>query len=158
MVAEGYDWEWGEDCEIVPGKYSTNTLNRSIGWNFDFISYPDSIKDGNAPLLKWAAMDPAQLNKYQKFLISNPKTIIAAEVYQQVMDTMDLAIMNEWIGVPTERMVQLGPDMPNEMQVYVDIIVGNLDMDAWDQWVEDWHAYGGDEMAEDINAWYDTVK
>ena len=158
MVLEGYDWEWGEDCEIVTGKYNTNTLNRSIGWNFDFLAYPDSIKDGNAPLLKWAAMDPSQLNKYQKFLISNPKTISGAEIYQQVMDTMDLAVMNEWIGVPTERMVQLGPDMPNEMQVYVDIIVGNLDMDAWDQWVEDWHAYGGDEMAEDINAWYDTVK
>jgi hypothetical protein len=158
MVREGYDWEWGEDCEIIAGKYNTNTLNRSIGWNFDFISYPDSIKDGNAPLLKWAEMDPSQLNKYQKFLISNPKSIIAAGVYQQVMDTMDLAVMNEWIGVPTERMVEIGPDMPNEMQVYIDIIVGNLDMDAWDQWVEDWHEYGGDEMAEDINAWYDTVK
>jgi putative aldouronate transport system substrate-binding protein len=71
---------------------------------------------------------------------------------------MDLAVRTEWIGVPTERMVALEPDMPNEMQVYIDIIVGNLDMDAWDQWVEDWHAYGGDEIAEDINAWYDTVK
>jgi putative aldouronate transport system substrate-binding protein len=158
LVLEGYDYEWDENCELVAGKYATNGLNRSIGWNFDFLAYPDSIKDGNVPLLKWAAMDPSQLNKYQRFLISDPATITGAEVYQQVMDTMDMAIGTKWIGVPTERMVRLSPDMPNEDQMYISIITGNAGMDMWDQWEEDWHAMGGDEIAEDINAWYDTVK
>jgi putative aldouronate transport system substrate-binding protein len=158
MTVEGYDWEWDAECNLIPGKYSTGNLNRSVGWNFDYISYPDSIKDGNVPLLKWAAADPATLNKFQRYLISDPGNIKAAEIYAEVMNTMDVAVMNEWIGVPTERMVQLGPDMPNEAQMQIDIIVGNADMDAFDQFVEDWWAFGGEAFTEDINAWYDTVK
>lgn len=158
MTLEGYDWNWDEDCNIVAGNYPTDGLNRSIGWNFDFISYPDSIKDSQAPLLKWTETDPSQLNKYQRYLISDPSVVAGARVYEQVMDTMDSAIATRWIGVPTERMVQLEPDMPNEMQTYISIITGNADLDAWDQWAEDWRAFGGEEITEDINAWYDTVK
>ena len=158
MCLEGYDWEWTEDCELMAGKYPTNTLNRSIGWNFDFLSYPDITLDAHAPLLKWAGMDPAKLNKYQRYLISDPKSVRSMKSYKMVCDTRDLNIGTEWFGVPTDRMVKIGPDMPNEDQVYIGIITGTMQMDAWDQWVEEWHKFGGDEMAEDINAWYETIK
>ena len=158
MVKEGYDWEWTENCEVKAGKYNTNTLNRSIGWNFDFLSYPDIIKDAHAPILKWAEMDPAKLNKYQRYLVSDPKSISGMKAYKLTYDWAEDQIWNEWVGVPTDRMVKVSPDMPNEAQMEIGIITGTQPLDAWDKWVEQWHKLGGDIFTEDINAWYATVK
>jgi len=158
LFLEKYDWEWDDKCELKAGKYGTSTLNRSIGWNFDYIAYPDSIKDGNAPLLKWAKQDPKTLNKAQRFLTSDRKTMSGLESFQIVFDTKGEGILNQWIGVPTDRMVKMSPDMPNEAQMEIGIITGTTGMDAWDKWVEQWKKSGGDAFTEDINAWYATVK
>lgn len=158
LFLEGYDWEWTEDCELKPGEYDTNGLNRSIGWNFDYLSYPAVIRDGNAPKLKWLEEDPSDLNKVQRMIIDNPKTIRNLEVYQEVWETRDMNIYNDWYGVPTDRMVRLAPELPDEMETFMEIVTGTLDADAFDDFVEEWRAAGGDQVAEDVNAWYESIK
>jgi putative aldouronate transport system substrate-binding protein len=45
-----------------------------------------------------------------------------------------------------------------EMQVYTNIIYGKESIDAFDQFVEDWKAQGGDQITEEVNEWYQSVK
>lgn len=45
-----------------------------------------------------------------------------------------------------------------EKQVYTNIIYGNESIDAFDKFVEDWYAQGGDKITEEVNEWYQSVK
>lgn len=45
-----------------------------------------------------------------------------------------------------------------EMQVYTNIIYGKESLDAFDQFVEDWKAQGGEQITKEINEWYKTIK
>lgn len=45
-----------------------------------------------------------------------------------------------------------------EKQVYTNIIYGNESIDAFDKFVEDWKAQGGEQITKEINEWYKTVK
>ena len=47
---------------------------------------------------------------------------------------------------------------PMEDEIFFGIITGQQPLDAFDQYVTDWKAGGGDEMTEEANAWYATVK
>ena len=45
-----------------------------------------------------------------------------------------------------------------EKQVYTNIIYGKESPDAFDQFVSDWKAQGGDQITEEVNEWYQSVK
>ena len=45
-----------------------------------------------------------------------------------------------------------------EKQVYTNIIYGKEPVEAFDKFVEDWKAQGGDAITEEINEWYRNVK
>ena len=45
-----------------------------------------------------------------------------------------------------------------EKQTYTNIIYGNEPIEAFDTFVEEWKAQGGDQITEEVNAWYETVK
>ncbi|WP_281426275.1 hypothetical protein [Paenibacillus agaridevorans] len=42
--------------------------------------------------------------------------------------------------------------------MFNEIIYGKKPIDAFDQFVSDWKAGGGDKMTEEVNAWYDSAK
>ena len=43
-------------------------------------------------------------------------------------------------------------------EVFVKIIVGDYDISEFDKFVADWKKLGGDQISEEINTWYDSVK
>lgn len=45
-----------------------------------------------------------------------------------------------------------------EKQVYTKIIYGEEPIKAFDKFVEDWKANGGDQITQEINEWYQSVK
>lgn len=45
-----------------------------------------------------------------------------------------------------------------EKQVYTNIIYGNEPIEAFDKFVADWKAQGGDQITQEINEWYQSVK
>lgn len=60
---------------------------------------------------------------------------------------------------PTETMKKSWEQLQTmEKQVYTNIIYGNEPIEAFDKFVEDWKAQGGDQITKEVNEWYQTVK
>lgn len=66
---------------------------------------------------------------------------------------------NLFNGEPTATMKKKWEQLQTmEKQVYTNIIYGKESPDAFDQFVKDWKAQGGDEITKEINEWYQSVK
>ena len=71
----------------------------------------------------------------------------------------DELISNLFNGEPTETMKKNWEQLQTmEKQTYTNIIYGNEPIEAFDTFVEEWKAQGGDQITEEVNAWYETVK
>lgn len=66
-----------------------------------------------------------------------------------------VAIRDRYLGVPTPGMGQYSADLTKlEEEYFTKIIVGQLPIDAFDEFVAEWKKRGGDEITEEVNAWY----
>ncbi|MNJ81389.1 hypothetical protein D3C77_801770 [compost metagenome] len=45
-----------------------------------------------------------------------------------------------------------------ENQTFNEIIYGKSPVDAFDTFVQTWKAGGGDQITEEVNTWYESVK
>ncbi len=45
-----------------------------------------------------------------------------------------------------------------EKQIYTNIIYGKEPIDAFDKFVEEWKSQGGDQITQEVNEWYQSVK
>ena len=51
---------------------------------------------------------------------------------------------------------EVNADLPNFETMATDIILGNAELDTFDQYVKDWYAAGGDRVMEEAQQIYDT--
>lgn len=64
-----------------------------------------------------------------------------------------------FVGAPTESMtlyMSYLKDLQNE--TFVKIITGEETIDAFDRFVENFYANGGDAITEEVNEWYASLK
>lgn len=82
-----------------------------------------------------------------------------AEGYALANEHRDELIPNLFNGEPTATMKKNWEQLQTmEMQVYTNIIYGKESIDAFDKFVQEWKAQGGDEITKEVNEWYKTVK
>jgi hypothetical protein len=71
----------------------------------------------------------------------------------------DELLPNLFNGEPTATMKKNWEQLQTmEKQVYTNIIYGKESPDAFDKFVRDWKAQGGDEITKEVNEWYQSVK
>lgn len=71
----------------------------------------------------------------------------------------DELLPNMFNAEPTATMKKSWEQLQTmEKQVYTNIIYGNEPIEAFDKFVEDWKAQGGDQITQEVNEWYQTVK
>ncbi|QJD87151.1 extracellular solute-binding protein [Cohnella herbarum] len=76
-------------------------------------------------------------------------------IYSQMKD----AIYNKFTTIPTETMVKQNEILLKmQRETFSSIIYGKKQADAFDQFVKDWKANGGDKITEEVNAWYKESK
>lgn len=79
--------------------------------------------------------------------------------YALANDHRDELLPNMFNAEPTATMKRSWEQLQTmEKQVYTNIIYGNEPIEAFDKFVEDWKAQGGDQITQEVNAWYQTVK
>ncbi|MGC9349524.1 MAG: hypothetical protein ACP5JG_15400, partial [Anaerolineae bacterium] len=116
---------------------------------------PDYQIDVFRDMGKWLEMDDSELNKAQRFILSNPVPVREQKLYTFIYDTIDIEIANEYWGNPTERYKEVWPDLSTlESETLINIVVGNEDLDYFDEFVQIWKESGGDEVTEEVSAWY----
>lgn len=64
-------------------------------------------------------------------------------------------IYNEYYGPATEAQKEHASTLEKLVdETYLKIIMGELPIEAFDQFVEDWKVLGGDEITQEVNDWY----
>ena len=67
--------------------------------------------------------------------------------------------ISEFMGPPTESMIQYNAYLQKiELETFANIIIGESPLDAFDRFVQDWQKNGGEQITEEVNAWYNEVK
>ncbi|KGA98877.1 ABC transporter substrate-binding protein [Alkalihalobacillus alcalophilus ATCC 27647 = CGMCC 1.3604] len=71
----------------------------------------------------------------------------------------DIRIVQEFTGPPTDTMISRSEHLERlEDELFADIILGNKPLEAFDDFVEEWKKAGGDQITEEVNEWYDSVR
>ncbi|QJD86402.1 extracellular solute-binding protein [Cohnella herbarum] len=64
-------------------------------------------------------------------------------------------VYNEFYGTPTPTQVERGSSLDKLTdETYLKIIMGSGKTDEFDKYADSWKKLGGDEIAEEVNAWY----
>lgn len=153
---EGYDYD------IVDGEptYDSKEFNEpmdeinNVG-KMVFFKNPPKVNEINAFSKIYAGEEPE--NGIEMKAASQKPTYIKG--YAIAKEQQDTLIPSAFNGVPTATMAKNGEQLSTlENEIFTKIIYGEKDIDAYDQFVKDWHEKGGDKMTEEVNEWYDSVK
>jgi putative aldouronate transport system substrate-binding protein len=154
-IFEGYDYVWEGD-EIKPGP-----TNIAGPWAYCARQlanlYPDMLIDFYRQVDRIKQDGPK--NAYEKYLTQDTSVDLQRQAYLSVFNSLDTAIYDEFLGSLPADLAELNSGLSKlESQMYVDIISGNTDLDAFDTFVEDWKSQGGDEVTAAVNEWYGRSK
>ena len=157
---EGLEWVWDENCELKRGPVEDSFRYLGfIGMDYPMICYPDYQLDYFRPLIEWMEADPSTLNKAQRWIISDPRNTLDASNYMFVCDTTDVIMEEKFRGITTERFREYMPELLTlENQMLIGIITGELDLDDFDEFVDQWRSQGGDIVTEEVNKWWEAEK
>ena len=82
-----------------------------------------------------------------------------AEGYVIANDNREELIPNLYNAEPTPTMKKCWEQLQTmEAQVYTNIIYGKEPIESFDKFVEDWKAQGGEQITQEVNEWYKTMK
>ncbi len=154
--AEGYEWVFDEDCVMQRGPVDNSyAYVNEVGTGFPFITYPSYQADVFADMAAWAEADPETLNNAQEYLLRNPQVLLEVEYYNTIVDRLDNAIVDRYLGANTETMTDVMPDLNTlESTYFIEIITGTRPIEDFDEFVSEWLASGGEQVIEDVNAWF----
>jgi putative aldouronate transport system substrate-binding protein len=70
-------------------------------------------------------------------------------------DERGMYLVDQFLGMPGNTMTdRMGTLLELQDEVFTQIILGEIPLDAFDKWVEDFYALGGDQITRDVNEWY----
>ncbi len=105
--------------------------------------------------------DPDVYSGYES-LAAEPRAIKAFSgmfEYWSKFQTADELKVNENVGAPTPTEVSKKALLDTmEKEVFAQIIMGAKPLDAFDKFVSDWKANGGDQWTQEVNDWYASTK
>jgi putative aldouronate transport system substrate-binding protein len=168
---------WGKSADF--NKYYMPAENSGVGvWKFSPVVPSPPSKNLDAFL----AIDEARKNKNMNKLQGEPRTIQAnldayfkgdktkwgwEKIYgikgvlgilKQYKENNQL-LTEQFVGAATETMVEKKAAMDMmEKEVFIKIIMGEVQLGEFDKFVSDWYKIGGGQISAEVNEWYDSVK
>ncbi|MFC5405828.1 extracellular solute-binding protein [Cohnella soli] len=83
-----------------------------------------------------------------------------SSAWPSVKEKIDKGLVQKpgFFGAPTDTMAQKGGVLTKlELETFSKIIMGEVSLDEFDKFVENWHKLGGDQIASEIEAWYSNL-
>jgi len=109
--------------------------------------------------LGWNEIPPEQRDAYMDFILDDPTgtTTLRRKSLLYIVDTASEGVMTKFQSVPTKTMVEKGADLAKlQDQAFINIIIGQQPLSDFDTFVEQWKATGGDQVTEEVNAWWES--
>ncbi|MDF2922692.1 MAG: sugar transporter [Paenibacillaceae bacterium] len=152
--AEGYDWA------KVNGE--PTTVNDKIpGGKVSVTKYfitPDGIRLPSSRLLAYERLqrDKTITSPLDSFLLGKPYGV--GEAAAIIIEQKNIAMQDMFQGPATETS-KLRADFLNKMRLeqLTKIVYGELPVDAFDKFVDQWMSSGGKEITKEVNEWYKSV-
>jgi putative aldouronate transport system substrate-binding protein len=154
----GYDYTVDDKGAYVPGEYNTNYVKPG-GWEFTTVSSPviEPTQARKLEELRKADPDGKTWNPLEARLLVDPigGQTLRLQALQQISQHPEWGQVSEFIWQePTSITDVMTSLATREDETYLRILTGKDPVDAWDQWVQDWKANGGDQATAEINALY----
>jgi len=164
---EGYDYIIQKDEKTgldvakpgpVGGTYLSQYYVPGLTSAYD---YPKMFFDQNARKL-WVKdysgdmkeLTPSQREWYITYK-DDPKALSEINGYTRLVDTKDWEFVNQFYGLPTPGMIDKGTTLSDmELNFHIAVIKGSKNVSDFDAFVKDWKAQGGDQITQEVNAWY----
>jgi putative aldouronate transport system substrate-binding protein len=157
---EGHNYEWEGDAvkPLSGGTHGYGIIHTRGGDNASPVQTKGQIEwkvnyRETVPREEWDAWmelmleDPTGLQPMQD----------EAQIYQYSRSGTEDNIRNEWTGLTTELQKEKWSSLQKLTdETYFAIITGQVPLDTFDEYVRTWKAQGGDEITQEINAWYAT--
>ena len=68
-------------------------------------------------------------------------------------------VNDEFVTFNTETMTEKGATLKKmENEALVKVIMGDMSVDEYDTFIENWYKLGGQDITDELNAWYSTTK
>lgn len=128
----------------------------SIG-NNDFKTMATAAKTGDKSGLSYDGK-----RMYDEWNSTHPnmlKTFVGIyDYWNSLMQGKDNVLKtNAFAGAETATMTEKGAYLSKlQLETFTQIIMGTKSVDAFDQFVSDWKANGGDKITEEVNEWYSS--
>lgn len=108
--------------------------------------------------IDWAKLPREQLDAGQLLVLEDPTGLIPnvrrAYIYTTEVSE-EQGIKNEFYGLPTATMKERGADLATlEATQLFGMIKGTVPLSEFDAFVQSWREQGGDQITEEVNAWY----
>ncbi|MBV6713324.1 extracellular solute-binding protein [Paenibacillus chitinolyticus] len=150
--AKGYDWD------LIGGKPTSDKEKiKDFSNEFPFLTGPARIPDLYMKTLVKLADGKTPETPYEKQMAEfrKPENWAAAKV---VMSQRDIRKQNYFTGAATPTMVSKWNLLrQSEMETFNKIIYGKLPITAFDEFVANWKANGGEQITKEVNDWYKSV-
>lgn len=154
LFAEGYDYILDEEGNpttqdipegrVTPQKYTLT---------FEGARIPSSLMEAYGNLSTGA--EPANPFELRSSLIADEQRLQGASVN---LESRDISMIDGFVGAPTATMVSRGDYLQTqELETFSKIIYGEIPLDNFDSFVDDWKSSGGEDMTLEVNEWLDTV-
>jgi putative aldouronate transport system substrate-binding protein len=152
-LTKGYDWDIKDGKPYVmqegDGGFATNKYTLT----FDGARIPSlsmnalsKIASGEEPSTPFETL--------QKMMAPEP-VLGAAKI---VVDQKDIVMKQMFTGSPTATMKDKREFLEKmEKETFSKIVYGELGIDAWDKFVDDYMKNGGDKITQEANEWYKSV-
>ncbi|MDF9839520.1 MULTISPECIES: extracellular solute-binding protein [unclassified Paenibacillus] len=88
-----------------------------------------------------------------------PTTIMQGKALNVVNEQRDITKVNTFIGAATETMTTRQDFLDKmELETFSSIIYGKNSIDEFDAFVDKWKKSGGEQITQEVNDWYNSVK
>jgi putative aldouronate transport system substrate-binding protein len=122
--------------------------------NNDYASISAAIKGGwDTSLLTTEAK-----STLEGWYASNPKMLSTFATSYDIWKDLPIKV-NKFCASDTPTMIEKKAYLDKlELECFTKIIMGTQPLDSFDQFVTDWKQNGGDQITQEVNAWYQSTK
>jgi putative aldouronate transport system substrate-binding protein len=157
-----HGWE-GMDYLLEDGEYVYQDMDYTfwtvgpLGTRYGGFADPQSANETlKYRLEEWSQIPEGERDAYQAFFFADPINVLRSEAQVFIGEkTVEQGLIDKYQGPETPTMVTNWSDLLTlESETYLSIISGEKPIEAFDEFVADWKAGGGDQITAEVNEWW----
>jgi len=157
---EGCNYEWEGDKVKSTGISFQNWTPGPVGTRGSgFIDPKQPATQIRYQLDEWGKIPPEQRDAMQEYILDDPTGTVQVgnRCRLRILETADQGVMTQLQRTPTPTQIERGADLDKlRDEAFINIIIGQQPVSAWDEFVNQWKAMGGDQWTQEVNEWWQS--